>query len=297
MRIGQSAPGSSRHGFTMIEIALSLAIIGFAVVAILGVLPIGLGVQKDNREETIVDQDAVVWMNSIRSGSVGYDDLTNSVIAITNVAQAYSPNWTPLGNPDTNVYLPNGSFQNGSPSFKSYALTNGLRIIGLLTKPKFESTPNLGYLPYPIPGQPFVSNYTVAIVRAMSGSAVEKVPQDNPDILAGAFTYRMIVEMTPYVPVNPESVDFSFINSLTRQQLIDRTNYANMVTNLQYNSHNLRLTFRWPILPTGDVGNGRVSFRSLVGGNLVQTNDPQNNSITNLYFLQPSIYSASAHGP
>ena len=44
----------------MIEIALSLAIIGFALVAIIGVLPIGMNVQKDNREATIVNQDATV---------------------------------------------------------------------------------------------------------------------------------------------------------------------------------------------------------------------------------------------
>ena len=38
----------------MIEIALCLAIIGFALVAIIGILPAGMQVQKDNREDTIV---------------------------------------------------------------------------------------------------------------------------------------------------------------------------------------------------------------------------------------------------
>ncbi len=39
------APASRRAaGFTMIEIAMSLAIIGFALVAIIGILPMGLSV-------------------------------------------------------------------------------------------------------------------------------------------------------------------------------------------------------------------------------------------------------------
>src|SRR6266513_839727 len=65
-----------RHtaGFTMVEIALCLAIIGFALVAIIGILPSGMNVQKDNREETIIRQDAMYLMEAIRSGSrVMYD--------------------------------------------------------------------------------------------------------------------------------------------------------------------------------------------------------------------------------
>ena len=44
----------------MVEIAICLAIIGIALVAIIGVLPLGINVQKDNREETIINQDATV---------------------------------------------------------------------------------------------------------------------------------------------------------------------------------------------------------------------------------------------
>ncbi|MGD0614189.1 MAG: type II secretion system protein, partial [Verrucomicrobiota bacterium] len=66
-----SRPASRQSGFTMIEIALCLAIIGFALVAIIGVLPTGLNVQKDNREETIINQDAAVWMDAIRHGAQG----------------------------------------------------------------------------------------------------------------------------------------------------------------------------------------------------------------------------------
>ena len=43
------------HGFTMIEIAISLAIIGIALVSIIGILPIGMHTQQDNREETLIN--------------------------------------------------------------------------------------------------------------------------------------------------------------------------------------------------------------------------------------------------
>src|SRR5687767_4925350 len=44
-------------GFTMVEIAICLAVIGFALVAILGVLPLGIQVQTDNRQDTIIAHD------------------------------------------------------------------------------------------------------------------------------------------------------------------------------------------------------------------------------------------------
>src|SRR6185503_10255882 len=74
----------SLHAFTMIEIAICLGVIGFALVAIIGILPTGMSVQKDNRQETIINQDASVLMEAIRNGAQGVDDLTNYVAAITN---------------------------------------------------------------------------------------------------------------------------------------------------------------------------------------------------------------------
>src|SRR3954447_22794768 len=98
-----------RGGFTMIEIALCLAIIGFALVAIIGILPAGMQVQKDNREDTVVNQDAAYWMEAIRNGSVGLDDLTNYVDAIiTNNVQ---------------VPVPGATY------------TSGFQIVGLLSTP------------------------------------------------------------------------------------------------------------------------------------------------------------------
>src|SRR5438445_6763866 len=73
--------------FTMVEIALSLGVIAIAMVAILGVLPTGVRVQKDNREDTVLNQEGMFWLEAIRSGSHGLDYLTNYVdlITISNV--------------------------------------------------------------------------------------------------------------------------------------------------------------------------------------------------------------------
>ncbi len=78
----------------MIEIAMCLAIIGFALVAIIGVLPLGMNTQRDNREETIINQDATVLLEAIRNGARGLDDLTNYVYAITNYWTLYNPDGT-----------------------------------------------------------------------------------------------------------------------------------------------------------------------------------------------------------
>jgi hypothetical protein len=63
----------------MIEIALCIAVIAFALLAVAGVLPRGQRTQRDNRADTIMAQDAVYWMEAIRNGAHGLDELTNFV--------------------------------------------------------------------------------------------------------------------------------------------------------------------------------------------------------------------------
>src|SRR6185369_17131888 len=75
--------------FTMVEIALSIAVVAFALVAILGVLPTGMTVQKDNRDDNVINQEGRYWIEAIRTGARGLDDITNYVesIAITNITK------------------------------------------------------------------------------------------------------------------------------------------------------------------------------------------------------------------
>lgn len=276
-------------GFTMIEIALCLAIIGFALVAIIAALPRGLDVEKKNREDTIIGQDATKWMDEIRNGEQGDDDLTNYVIAITNywTAFQYPPgsvdppfgtNGTPLAS-GTEWYTTTGS------SIPGFALTNGASIIGILSTPTW-TPPSYGS------GGNYLSNYIVAYVRAFSGTEVNKPPQANPTILSDAFIYRLVVQNFPYVPVDVGSfcTNCPDTNGLTASQLADRINLNVTESILQTNTHDLRLLFRFPVLPNGEIPSyGRVTFRELATGQM--TNYPAPGSPSQLlYFIQPSVY-------
>jgi type II secretory pathway pseudopilin PulG len=67
--------------FTMIEVAVSIAIVAFALVAILGVLPTGINVQRENREDTIIAHDANFFLEAILSGT----NSASFVILATNM--------------------------------------------------------------------------------------------------------------------------------------------------------------------------------------------------------------------
>jgi type II secretory pathway pseudopilin PulG len=244
----------------MIEIALSLAIIGFALVAIIGVLPIGMNAQKDNREETIINQDASVFFDAIRNGARGLDDLTNYVFAITNEVTGYRDDRTLNG-----VHVRYGYTLTNSDTPAQFPLTNGFRIVGLLSTPK--------YLPWNAGG--FLSNNVVAYVRSISGPASEKFPQQNPSMQDLAFSYRMTSEVVPY---GTNYFDWNWTNytafATNTPEYATRYNYWRVVNNLQGNLHDLRLTFRWPLRSRGQLGPGGQAFRTLIGGSLLVTNEP-----------------------
>ncbi len=166
-------------GFTMVEIAICLAIIGIALVAIIGVLPIGINVQRDNREETLIDQDATVLLENIRNGARGLDDLTNYVYAITNYWTEYNAAGKVGGAPvNINGYTSAGAFIGpGYSSSVGLPLTNGVNIIGLLSTPEY--TDQFRHPARHIVNGGYISNYVVAYVHSLSGPAVEKPPQDN----------------------------------------------------------------------------------------------------------------------
>ena len=65
-----------RRGFTLIEIAICLAVISFALLAVVGVLPRGMLTQRENRADTVIAQDGMYWMQALRSGPNGLDELT-----------------------------------------------------------------------------------------------------------------------------------------------------------------------------------------------------------------------------
>jgi len=155
-------PGrSGQRGFTMIEIAIALAVIAFALVAIIGVLPIGLNVQRDNRAETIINQDATYWLEAIRGGAQGLDDLTNYVESITLF-------WT---SPQSGSMVFRNAFLPGATPPLTFA--TGAEIIGLLSTPALNGT------------------NVEAIVRTLSGPATEKVTKANAPAAELTFRYRL----------------------------------------------------------------------------------------------------------
>ncbi len=284
------SPSAARRAFTIIEIALCLGIIGFALVAIIAALPRGLDVQKRNREETIIGQDAEIWMNALRHGAQGYDDLTNYVLVISNIWTRYDVNLKRTSNVD--YYTPTSSQVTSISSPPNFLLTNGAHIIGLLSMPKLMDD---NFMPLPsYSPPPYQSNYVVAYVRAFSGSAVSLAPQTNTAILGDAFSYRMIVENFPYsaIDTNAFCLDCAATNGLTVDDMANRTNLMHSVWMLQTNSHDFRLLFRWPVLPNGEIPRyGFLTFRGMADGALLQTADPDP-ALTNqpLFFVTPSVY-------
>jgi hypothetical protein len=253
----------------MIEIALSLAIIGFALIAIIGILPAGMSVQKDNREETIVNLDSDLLLQAIRTGTA-MDDLTNYVEDIQLITQEYDAPSVPHGGPL--IF----TFTLTNPSL-SRVLTNS-HVIGLLSTPEYTPSPNS-------PNR-FMSNYVIADFRAISGPAVDR--GTNQAARDFAFAYRVIPQIVPF----GASFDFNSTNfnqsGLTQADQLARTNNFNFARDMQFNLYDVRLRFQWPLLPNGSVGVGRQTYRTLASGQMTH----YGSGVFGIqsYFIQPQIF-------
>jgi type II secretory pathway pseudopilin PulG len=267
----------------MIEIAICLAIIGIALVAIVGVLPLGMNVQRENRESTVINQDATVFLEAIRNGARGMDDLTNYVYAVTNYWTLFNADGTVKGS-GVNGYTYN-SVSTPLPPVPPYSaapLTNGANIVALLSTPEFIANipPTTNYPAasgYFQVGQQYgnytcYSNHIVAYVRSISGPAVEKPPQDNSILQEDTFSYRI------YCVNAPVATDTNIFNLPLNQQAYSQQ--------LAQNLHELRLTFLWPQQPNGKLGNGRQTYRALVAGQVT----PEVIAGNYLYFYQPQSF-------
>jgi type II secretory pathway pseudopilin PulG len=246
-------------GFTMVEVAISLAIIGVALVGIIGVLPLGLRTQRDSREDTIINQDATVFTEAVSKGARGANDLTNYVYAITNWWTLYNPNGS-VNKADVNGYTPAAAYAYGTP-VPSMEITNGGNIVGLLSMPEYTDT---GFNPTNNLFSGGYSNHVIAYVRSISGPAVEKPPQNSQILQQDSFSYRIFFANAPVAA-------------------------ATIYPNLQANLHELRLTFEWPLLPNNSVGRSRLTYRAMIAGQMLQTN-----SLGQLlYFYQPQSFGIS----
>jgi type II secretory pathway pseudopilin PulG len=298
----------------MVEIAICLAIIGIALVAIIGVLPAGLNVQKDNREETLIGQDATVFIENIRNGARGLDDLTNYVIAISNSWTSYNNNGAVVGS-GVNFYTPANASISSLPypgptgsSPTAAPLSNGMNIIGLLSTPEY-----INFQGAPVPNllAGGISNYVVAYVRSLSGPAVEKPPQDNTNILDDSFSYKLICQNVPGVVYTPplwkransyKAGNEVYWNGFAWRATVASSGVAPDPSSsswtvepysaqLAANLRELRLTFLWPLLPNGTPGNGRQTFRTSVAGQIIPIGDYNNKEW--LYFFHPQTFTSA----
>jgi len=278
--------------FTMVEIALAIGVIGFALVAIIGILPAGMSVQKDNREDTVISQDAPYFLDAIRNGAPvgngttvntygylvnnnGYE-LAQSVDFLTNYVQQIRFDFIVDGVANPTPIVPY-IFSN---------FTSGAEIIGLLT------TPQTNYFsPY------FPSNYfdVTATVRALSGPATSQQSGTNSGLNNFiAFTYKLEVMVTPFnsfayattnylapnMDFNQSNICFSRWVATTPGAQWNGTNIPG-AGSLTYNLFDVRLRFSWPVLQNGNVGPGRQTYRTLVAAPLTEVKG------TNWWFFQP----------
>jgi len=273
-----NSPFAIRHssGFTMIEIAICLAIISFALVAIIGVLPLGMSTQRDVREETIISQDATVLLEAIRGAARGADNLTNYVYAIT-VTNLDAPN-KQLGyyNPvlaaqmNFNAAAQAASFPTVPAGNWFPVLTNGANIVGLLGTPEYTYTTNHQPVIDTFNAGNYTTNYVHACVRSLSGLASEMPPQDNDIIIGDTFGYRLYC-----------------VNALASANT--NAPLQGFARQLAGNLRELRLTFSWPLLPSGKVvnrGNSPKTFRATLAGQLGY--QPANG--WDLYFYQTQSF-------
>jgi type II secretory pathway pseudopilin PulG len=265
-------------GFTMVEIALSLGILAFALVAIVGVLPSGLTVQRENREQTMANQDAMYLLEAIRSGSKGVDDLTNYIesISVTNYLVSGSTSRLVSRFSYTNTL-----FQARPPYVP---LTNAQQMISILSTPKLEL----------LPSGAIHSNVVTARMRSMTGDALQTRPiglaytkASRTDSLADfTLRYLVTVEVIPYssgyVP-NAALLPPPVVNRLFGDPL--------RAVNLAENLYDVRVTLRWPLLANGTGGRYRRTVRTMVSGELLPV---YTNTTPYLYSFQPETY-VSAH--
>src|SRR5688500_3342975 len=221
------SPAKGIRAFTMVEVALSLAVVAFALVAIIGILPTGMTVQKDNREDTLMNQEGRFWIEALKNGARGLADLTNYVEEISV---------QPTNSPFPAVLVDNTKAPHLTPT----------EIITLLSVPKFDFVENQRY-----------TNRITARVRAITGPATEQSPFTNT--VQSTFRYQLQTEIVPYYPIPRERIRAQLRAADTKQSPLRF--YNGSVGSILWD---VRSNLRWPLIERGNnlfVGNGRKTFR------------------------------------
>jgi prepilin-type N-terminal cleavage/methylation domain-containing protein len=261
------------RGFTMVEIAIALGVIAIALVAIIGVMPTGVNVQRTNREDTIVNQDGRLWLEAIRTGARGLHYLTNYVEAI------WVTNADSLARQVTIFTNSPPATRPGNPAVDG-SLTNGERIVGLLSRPKYFFLPGSS----PSASPQVVTNHIVAYVHSLSGPAADQnvfVRSNRMD-----YVYRLTSEVVPLMPFPPVLTNYS-ISGLSTQQWVIRSNNWLVARNHAVNAYNVCLTLQGPVIHRGPGLGYQVlgtpkTFRTTISAGQM--------SDRGLFFFEPATY-------
>jgi len=246
---------SRQSGFTMVEIALCLAVVSFAMVVIMGILPIGSLVQKENREETLSLLDGNYLLQAIKNGAQGYDDLG---LYVDEILLYSRPNATPVviqNNVSGGVYW------------------GTKEIVGLISAPQFLMTSsNVWAVNYINNNSIFgvtSTNMTCKLkMRSMNGTAADKnTSEDNRDF---GMSYLVNVQVVP-VATNCLNVNSLDTNAGLRDQMVRDRSMSQI-------SYQISLSLDWPIRPSADggykTGANSQTFRTIASG-LLSTNREQ----------------------
>ncbi len=253
-----------RSAFTLIEIALCIAIVSIAMVAIIGVLPTGLNVQRQNREEAMLTQDAELLLNAIRSGQVGLQDLVNFADRVTLVRDYRD------GSPSRTNYFHGPLVV--TPPADSQPFGDAFQLLGLISRPRYTREVSSNN-----PNSPVVVTNTIHLeMRTLSGSMA-----NQPIIRSSG--YR--------TPGSDPRIDFAFrylvtIETVARQGVRVPGDLERMPDTTDDGVSEIRLTLEWPLVRNGPnpaqyrLGFNRREFRTEVlsipvvqQGNVPQSTD------------------------
>jgi type II secretory pathway pseudopilin PulG len=264
-------PMSSRSsGFTMVEVALCLAIVAFAMVAIMGVLPAGMQVQRENREETLINFDGNTLMEAIRGGSLAASNIADRIEWIE--VNSSRGGRVRFSNSPPNLYL--------SPE----------TVVGLLSTPKYI---------YDRPRNQWITNRVFAKIHPQGGSVADKLPayaEGVSQISTKAkalremsFSYRLTSEIIPF-GLGPG--ELTGTNGMSATDLALRTNRMYQAWQMTNNTYALALHLQWPMRPSDIPGNSAQTFRAINPAFLSVSSNVliQSNVRMNLYYFQPQNY-------
>jgi hypothetical protein len=260
-------------GFTVSEVVLAIGVVAFGLVAVLGVLPVGIAAHKDNREETIIRYEAEYWMNALRAGAQQFD-------ALNQVEWAEIRVWKAALDPETDS--PTKVFRVhrarlGGDGWDGSGNLNGMLYRGH-QKQIFWPTDVIGWLSIPDQGDYFdlngdglLDNVKVkktVLVRPLNSTLFDRI-YGRKLLVADRSSY-IAKNSTIYHPLDGGDLTFAYLLEVKITK-----------PDPSLELHKVELTFRWPVLedptiedPTMDASDvakktiSKMVFRPWIAGAL-----------------------------